>query len=213
MNNSIRLRKIAATLALVALAGCGSPPPSDEGYIPKIYAVEQQEKAAIALRDGNEADAEAAADRAIEHDPGYAPPYIAKATVLARRNDLAGAKAVLDACLAQQPAFAEAHLLRGALQEELKQPDAARADYEQAVSEYAALVEKDPANAENVLKHAIAEYLRGGTAGIRAINQMVASFPDDTLARFVRERMVAQDRAFAFRWLTGLQPGAAAPSK
>jgi len=213
MNSKARFRNLAASVALLMLAGCGSPPPPDEGYIPKIYAVEQQEKAAIALRDGNEAEAEAAADRAIEHDPGYAPPYIAKATVLARRNDLAGAKAVLDTCLAQQPAFAEAHLLRGALQEELKQPDAARADYEHAVTGYAALVEKDPANTENILKHAIAEYLRGGTAGIRAINQMVANFPDDTLARFVRERMVAQDRAFAFRWLTGMQPGAAAPSK
>jgi Tfp pilus assembly protein PilF len=213
MSSRSRLRKITATLAFAALAGCGSPPPPDEGYIPKIYAVEQQEKAAIALREGDEAEAEAAADRAIEHDPGYAPSYIAKATVLARRNDLVGARTVLDACLAQQPAFAEAHLLRGALQEELKQRDAARADYEQAVAGYTALLEKDPANTENVLKHAIAEYLRGGTAGIRAINQMVANFPDNALARFVRERMVAQDRAFAFRWLTGMQPGAVAPSK
>lgn len=205
-------RASPSLLLLLVLVGCGGSPPTDDGYVPKIYAVEQQERAAMALRRGDESEAEAAATRAIADDPGFAPSYVTKATTLARRGDLAGAKAVLDACLVQQPGFAEALLLRGTLNEELKNPDAARADYEKAAAGYVALLAKDPGNADLVLKHAIAEYLRGGMAGLRAMNRMMEQFPDNARARLVRDRMEAQDRAFAFRWLTDVQPGAEAPA-
>lgn len=199
-------RRAAIAVALSLAVGCGSPPPPSEGHVPKIYAFDQQEKAAQALRLGDEAEAEAAATRAIEHDPGFLPSYVTKATAQARQGKLAEAAATLDACLTQQPGFAEAHLLRGALREELKQQDAARADYEQAVAGYVSMMAEHPRDEEVVLKHAIAQYLRGGTAGLQAINRMVEQFPDFPRAQIVRDRMVAKDRAFAFRWLTEPEP-------
>lgn len=209
-----------ASLALCLLlflldAGCGrAPGPPAPDHVPKIYAVEQQEAAAAAMRAGDDAEAEAAATRAIVHDPNYPEPYAIRATLLARRGQVAEAITVLDAALAQRPDFAEGQLLRGALREELKQHDAARVDYAEAARHYAALAQARPDDPQLALKYAIAEYLRGGTDGLRAINTLVSRFPEFRPGHFVKERMDAADRAFAFRWLTGQDnPAAAAAPK
>lgn len=197
-------------LIILALVGCGgSAPTTDEVHYPKIYAVEQQEIAATALREGNEAAAMAAADRAIAHDPAYPDPYAIKASILARRGDFTEARTVLDAAITLRPDFAEGYLVRGALLEELKQNDDARNDYARAATAFDALTQANPDDPGVALKHALAAYLRGGTDGLRAINTLVTKFPDFTPGRFVKERMDAGDRAFAFRWITGLDPAAA----
>lgn len=190
-------------VAALFLSGCGGSAPVDEPYAPKIYAVEQQEKAAAAMRAGDDAEAEAAAARAIAHDPKYPEPYAIKASILARRGDLDAARAVLDVALTLRPDFAEGYLMRGALLEELKQNDAARLDYTAAAERYVGLAAAKPEEPAIALKHALAEYLRGGTAGLRAINTLVTRFPEYTPGQFVKERMDAGDRAFAFRWITG----------
>lgn len=196
----------------LGLAGCGGSAPEPEQHAPKIYSVEQQEKAAAAMRTGDNAEAAAAADRAIAHDPKYPEPYAIKATILARQGDFEAAHAVLDTALVERPDFAEGYLMRGALLEELKQSDAARSDYAAAAERYATLVAAKPSDPELALRHALAEYLRGGTAGLRAINTIVSRFPDYQPGRFVKERMDAGDRAFAFRWITGQVTIAASPA-
>lgn len=204
------MRTAAVLLVIALLAGCGgTKPAAEEEYVPKIYAVEQQEKAAAALRLGDEAEAEAAATRAIEHDPHYPEPYVTKATVLARRGALAEAKSLLDTCVGEQPGFADAHLFRGVILDEQNNHDAARADFEAASKAFAAMASAHPESVELGLKYAIAEYLRAGMSGMRLAGGLVARFPDYTPARFIYERMVAQDRAFAFRWLMGIQPAPA----
>ena len=197
------------------LSGCGGEPPAIAQHVPKIYAVEQQEVAVAALREGDDAAALAATDRAIEHDPDYPEPYAIKAGILARRGEFDAARALLDTALAKRPDFVEGHLVRGAILEEMKQHDAARSDFTIAASGYATLAQGKPGDPVLALKHALAEYLRGSTDGLRAINTIVSRFPDFQSGRFVKERMDAGDRAFAFRWITGHATAAAdaAPMK
>lgn len=193
------------TLLLGFAAGCGKAAPEPQVHFPKIYAVEQQEIAAAALREGDELKAEQAAARAIEHDPDYPEPYGTLATVLARRGELRQARSLLDSCLMRRPDFADGFLFRGALSDELKESEAARADYLQASKAYEPLAAAHPEDTEMALKFAVTEYLRAGTPGLRLINALVSKYPDNHSIQFVKQRMDAQDRAFAFRWLTGLQ--------
>lgn len=204
------MRKSLATALLLAhvatfAGGCGKSVPEPEVHFPKIYAVEQQEIAAAAMREGDEVKAEAAAARAIEHDPDYPEPFGTMATILARRGELRQARTLLDTCLMRRPDFADGFLFRGALNDELQENEAARADYQQASKAYEPLAAAHPEDVDMALKYAVTEYLRAGTPGLRLINALVSKYPDNHSIQFVKQRMDAQDRAFAFRWLTGLQ--------
>nr|AUN37058.1 hypothetical protein [uncultured bacterium] len=204
------MKFLALTLCFAfTLQACSSKPAKEE-YVPKIYAVEQQEKASAALRAGDMKEAAAAAERAIAHDPTYPDPYVTKATVLARSGLLETALSVMDTCMTQQPEFPEGHLLRGVLNDELKRPDAARADFEQASKGFATAAAAHPDNLETGIKCAVSEYLRAGMAGTRRMGALVGQHPDNMPAKFIYERMVAGDRAFAFRWLIEMQDNSGA---
>lgn len=191
---------------LVACIGCGRAKPSEPEYAPKIYAVEQQEKAADALRKDNLAGALDFASKAIAHDPEYPEAYVTKATALARLGQRQAARDLLTQCLQHRADHADANLFRGVLNDELKDGDAAREDYKHAAAAYSTLLTAKPDDLDHELKYAVAEYLRAGTPGLRLINALSTKYPESVPVRFVRDRMVAQDRAFAFRWITGQPP-------
>lgn len=208
----IRIIAGAALLAALPLAGCYDPNPPDPPYAPKIFAQEENNRAAAALREGDLRAALAHARIAVDEDPRFVAARVNLAMAQARLGDFAAAAATLEGGAAEDPAIAHAHLFRGIYLEKSGDTAAAQAAFATAVAAYDAAEKAKRVRPEDGVHRAIAVYLgRGQTQGLRAINDVAARYPNLHAANFARDRMLENDRAYFVRWLSDAPGEDAAP--
>ena len=188
---------------ILLFVGCYDTERAFEAQAYKRYSVEQNEAAVSALRSGDFDTALMYAVNAVEHDPEFAPAYINKSLILARLGRTAEAIEVLDRCIEMAPDLAQAYLLRGIFYERDNNPGMARESYAEAILH----IDLETAIAQGqinlAIQEAIARYLRDGTVGgLKSLNALLIAFPENHPARMARDRMVANDREYFFRWAT-----------
>jgi tetratricopeptide (TPR) repeat protein len=173
------------------LVACYAPDRREPAHTPAMRALERVEQALDAARDGDHARALVLLDEAIEADPAYAVPYRDKALVLADLGRFEDAVAAMDRAIEQAPDDPEAHLARGVFLERTGAVGRAKEAYAEAVRLYEAGT-RDPArDLRHGLGLAHARYLMDGLgAGVRAVDEVLRRYPDNTLALAYRHRMI-----------------------
>jgi tetratricopeptide (TPR) repeat protein len=201
-----------ALLCACAAPGCYDPHPADPPYVPKIFAQEENNHAAAALRAGDLDRALAHAQVAVDHDPRFVAARVNLAHAQARLGRFADAAATLEGGEPEDPAIAQAHLFRGIYLEQAGDTAGAQAAFATAVAAYDAATQARRAKPEDEVHRAIATYLgRGQTQGLRAINEVAARYPALHSVNFARDRMLDNDRAYFVRWLSDAPGADAAP--
>jgi len=194
----------AAALPALALllAGCydTAPPPSPTR---PLAAIEAYESATTAMRAGDTAAALTDARRAHEADPEFDEAALLLASLLGREGDFDEALALCAEVSARMPDLVQAHLLQGILWDRSGDSDAARQSYDAALRGFAALPDRERNRPETGLQEALATFLRHGKLeGVRAVNRVLAAYPDYGPAAYVKACMLDKDRGFLLRWFS-----------
>lgn len=192
---------IFAGVFSLALLGCYEEGDEETGYTPKVYAYANNQEALAELRSGRAEAALAAVNRAIDDDPGYAQAYRTKAAILARLGLHEEGTAVLKSLTGLQPDLAEAHMALGIFLESGGAGKESRAAYAQAVKLYEAQAGSGALLPEAGVNFAIASFmLKGKISGIRAIDKVVAAYPEYRPALLVKNQILLGSRGFFLRW-------------
>ncbi len=197
-----------AFLCFLAMGGCHENDRAFQAHVPRQHAVDQNEAAVNAVREGDLDSALEYAEEAVTDDPEYAAFYINKAIIQAHMGELEAAVATLKFCMdntchRNTREASQMFLLLGIFQENLKRPAEAREAYDEAIK----LVELEDSIAAGesnlVVQLAIAQYLRGNTVdGLKTLNNLLAVFPENHPARMAKARLLANDRQYFIRWAT-----------
>lgn len=199
--------------AACILTGCYDPNPPSPAYVPKIFAQEQNNLAAAALKDGDLPRALELAQKAVDEDPGFVAARVNLANAQARLGRFDEAAKTLEQGSTDDPAIAEAQLFRALYLDQAGRTQEAQAAFAASVAAYDIAIAAKHARPEDRVNRAIAVFLgRGQTHGLKAINEVGTLYPTMHAASFMRDRMLDNDRAYFVRWLS--EPGAAgaAPS-
>jgi tetratricopeptide (TPR) repeat protein len=196
------MRAVALLLAALTLAGCyDATPPALEPYVPKTYAVERNRLAMDAMKANRIEEALEFAEQAIKEDPLYYQAYLNKANMLARQGRYWGAAEILNTIIGLRPDVAQAVVFRGIFLEQAGDLREARACYARAVSIIDAQIAAGDTYPETFLNRAIALYLlRGKVSAIRELNDILEKYPGYTTARFLKERILSDDREYIMGW-------------
>jgi tetratricopeptide (TPR) repeat protein len=187
---------------LLTLSGCYDDP-REVTYTPKTQAVTAYEAAQSALISGDNDEARAQARAAYAADPAFDAATFLLASLLGRAGQFDEALALCDALTTRSPNFVQAHLLQGILWDRSGNSDAANTSYDAALRCFAALSESERARPETGLYEALTTFLRHGKLeGVKAINRVLASYPDYESALYVKSCMLDKDRGFLLRWFS-----------
>ena len=186
---------LLAILACLATTACYQPNQGEQAYVPKTQAVALMEDALAAVQGGDQARALTLLDQAIEVDPGFAALYRDRALLLAQFGRYDEAIASIGQAIERSDDPGEALLAKGIFLERKGDAKAARETYAEASK---ALVEAAPNPADDLrrrLAWATSEYLRGGIpGGVRAINDVLARYPEHPLVEMYKVRILADRR-------------------
>jgi tetratricopeptide (TPR) repeat protein len=197
---------------LWSLCGCYDAPP-ETTYTPKTQAVTAYDAAQGALTSGNTEEALAQARAAYESDPAFDAAAFLLASLLGRARQFDEALALCGDLTARSPNFVQAHLLQGILWDRSGNSDAANISYDAALRGFAALAQPERARPETGLYEALTTFLRHGKlAGVKAINRVLATYPDYEAALYVKSCMLDKERGFLLRWFSE-QNGDEAPGR
>lgn len=196
------MRAVALLLAALALSGCyEAVSPAPEPYIPKTYAVERNRLAMEAIKANRIEDALEYAEQAIREDPLFYQAYLNKANMLARQGLYWGAAETLNTIIGLRMDVPQAVVFRGIFLEQAGDLREARACYARAVSIIDAQIAAGDTLPETAVHRAIALYLlRGKVNGVRALNDILEKYPGYATARFLKERMLSDDREYIMGW-------------
>jgi len=196
------LRSLWLIPLLISLCGCYGEP-REATYTPKTQAVTAYEAAQTALKSGDNDEALARARAAYAADPAFDAATFLLASLLGRAGQFDEALALCDTLTARSPNFVQAHLLQGILWDRSGESGSANASYDTALRCFATLPEPDRARPETELYEALTTFLRHGKLeGVKAINRVLASYPDYESALYVKSCMLDKDRGFLLRWFS-----------
>ena len=205
------LRSLWLIPLLVFLSACYEEP-RETGYTPKTESVTAYEAAQSALKSGDSDEALTQARAAYEADPAFDAAAFLLASLLGRAGHFEEALYICGALTARSPNFVQAHLLQGILWDRSGESEAANTRYDAALRCFAALPEPERIRPENGLQEALATFLRHGKLeGVKAINRVLATYPDYEPALYVKSCMLDKDRGFLLRWFSD-QGGEHSPS-
>lgn len=191
-----RIRPIRTLILLLlpALAGCYAPERPTQ-YTPKTLALELTESAVAKVEAGALEEALTLLDQAIAEDPGYPLPYKNKAAVLGKLDRFPEAADTLTALLKRYPDDADAYLAQGVFQERSGNKAEARICYATAAEKYAALPDRPETDLERRLALVQCAYLLSGRAeALKAINEVLAKYPENDLAMKFKYRILGDQR-------------------
>jgi tetratricopeptide (TPR) repeat protein len=187
---------------IFSLCGCYSEP-RETSHTPKTQAVTAYDAAQTALKSGDANAALAQARAAYEADPDFDAAAFLLASLLGRAGQFEEALGLCSALTARSPNFVQAHLLQGILWDRSGNSDAANASYDAALRSFAALSQPERARPEIGLQEALTTFLRNGKLeGVKAINRVLATYPDYDAALYVKACMLDKDRGFLLRWFS-----------
>ena len=196
------MRSLWLILLFFSLSACYDEP-REATYTPKTQAVTSYEAAQSALKSGDTDEALAQARAAYEADPAFDAATFLLASLLGRAGDYEEALALCAALTTRSPNFVQAHLLQGILWDRSENSDAANASYDAALRSFAALSQTERARPELGLQEALTTFLRHGKLeGVKAINRVLATYPDYDAASYVKSCMLDKDRGFLLRWFS-----------
>jgi tetratricopeptide (TPR) repeat protein len=196
------LRSLWLIPLFFSLCGCYDEP-RESGYTPKTEAVTAYDAAQSALKAGDTDEALARARAAYGADPDFDAAAFLLASLQGRAGQFEEALALCGTLTARSPNFVQAHLLQGILWDRSGNSDAANTSYDTALRCFAALTEPERARPESGLYEALTTFLRHGKLeGVKAINQVLAKYPDYDAALYVKSCMLDKDRGFLLRWFS-----------
>lgn len=183
------MRNLAAVLILLCVAGCFQSGGSHE---PSPQAVELNNQAVRALRQGDLDRALLLVNDAISQDPRFYGAYSNKAAILEKQGKLAEAADVLAALIKIRPDHAEASVARGVLLEKTGKKDDAQAQYAEALKLYTDRAQRaDPAEKPGFeVGKAVTQYLLNDrAAALATLEAVLEANPDLETARVYKQRI------------------------
>lgn len=196
------LRSLWLFPLLFSLSACYHEP-RETTYTPKTQAVTAYDAAQSALKAGDTDEALARARAAYGADPDFDAAAFLLASLLGRAGQFEEALALCGTLTARSPNFVQAHLLQGILWDRSGNSDAANTSYDATLRGFAALAEPERTRPETGLYEALTTFLgHGKLEGVKAINRVLAKYPDYEPALYVKSCMLDKDRGFLLRWFS-----------
>ncbi len=196
------LRSLWFLPLIFSLCGCYSES-RETTFAPKTQALTAYESAQSALKAGDTEEALAQSRAAYEADPAFDAAAFLLASLLGREGQFDEALALCDDLTARSPNFVQAHLLQGILWDRSGNSDSANTSYDAALRCFAELTEPERSRPEPAMYEALTTFLRHGKLeGVKAINRVLATYPDYDAALYVKSCMLDKDRGFLLRWFS-----------
>lgn len=166
------------------------------------------------LRAGEATPALEKLEKALADDPLLYAAHMNKASLLAQLTRFEEALTVADDMIALEPGQPEAYILRGVFFENLDREDEAQTDYARALDRYETLAGEKTLAPEAQVNRAVTVFLLDGSIdGLRAINEVIETYPDFGSAQAVKERMLEGKRSEFLLWVREPRLNEAVPGK
>lgn len=199
----LRLLKIVLLLAIsFALNACsGTTSDQPEIHVPAIAATEQATSAMASMRAGDLTAAQSQISEAIAIDPDFGGAYLYQGFILSRAGNNDAATESFAKAVELAPYNCEAPIFLGLALEKRGEKEAARNHYKTSAACFAEMASHSTAKPQQRVYEAVARYLhRGKLEGVQAISEVLTDWPDFVPAQRMRERFLADDRSYFYRW-------------
>ena len=188
------MHRLGVVLLAITAAGCFQP---DGNHEPPRQAVELNNQAYRAFKQGDMSQALLLVNDAIKLDAKFAGAYANKAAILDKQGKRAEAVAALETLVKLRPSDGEGYVAFGVLLEKMGRREEAEAHYGRALNLFSEQSERASAKEKAAVEvnKAVAQYLAGDKHGaVATLDGVLAANPKMEAARAYKERIASGRR-------------------